>query len=139
MPTTLYVAGPVVDPREGLPDFYKSLLDLGEARGWNVRLPLRRDDTASMPPHVFADWVAHEISGSDAVLAIVVDGDQSVPSEITTAAREAKPQVLMAPQPDRVPRLLAGQPGVLGVASFDDVDAAFAALGEATEGPAVGL
>lgn len=131
---TLYVAGPVVDPNE-VPEVYRTIADWGAARGWEVRLPLLSAETMAMPPENFVKLIAEEIDGSDAVLAVVIEGDQSVPSEITTAAWDAKPQVLVAEQPGRVPRLLRGQPGVIAVVKSDEIGRALGALEDALGGP----
>jgi hypothetical protein len=134
MPNRLYVAGPVID-HGAMPDVYRTIADWGEARAWEVRLPLRHPDTERMTPETFTKWVGNEIHESDAVLAFVVGGDQSVPSEITMAASDSKPQVLVAQEPNRVPRLLEGQRGVVAVVPAEDLRRALGALEEVLDEP----
>lgn len=118
-----YVAGPVI--REG------TLLDpwvrhcysiIEEAAGYSqqraaiphVEMPLER-----ATPREFSAQILARIRDSRSVVAVFLPNDPSTPIECVLAVREGKRVLIIHQEGVRVPRLLAGLPGVETLA-FED-------------------
>jgi hypothetical protein len=118
----LYVAGPVIDPHQEVPEVYRAVQDAAESRGWSSTLPVRDREVDGMGPRQFVRHVAGQISQSAAVVAVIPPDDQNAPVEATLAAAEQKPQLVVSHGAKRVPRLIEGLPGVMTVVDSHERD-----------------
>ena len=121
MPQRIYVAGPVVDYGDKPPPLYRELQQLASRYpDVELSLPDRRADIDHLEPREFASAIQQEIRRSDAVVAWVRRGDQSVPVETAMASFAGLPQLIVADEPNAVPRIVAGLAGVDTVVASDD-------------------
>jgi len=111
-----YIAGPVI--REGTPldPWVRQCYSLiEEAAGYtrqrvaipHVEMPLER-----ATPREFSAQILGRIRDAQSVIAVFLPNDPSTPIECAFAVRERKRVLIIHQEGVRVPRLLAGLPGV---------------------------
>jgi hypothetical protein len=111
-----YIAGPVI--REGTPLdpwVQRCYSIIEEAAGYSrqraaipyVEMPLER-----ATPREFLAQILGRIRDARSVVAVFLPNDPSTPIECALAAREGKRVLIIHQEGVRVPRLLAGLPGV---------------------------
>jgi hypothetical protein len=115
---TIYVAGPVLRESRPAPtaseleQLYRRLAFAAEQAGGFVRLPLFDEELERLPPELFARPIWRRIEQADSVIAMIdapgghAGSNLSVAGEAHWAAQAGKPLVILAREPDRIPRLL---------------------------------
>ena len=120
-----YVAGPVIREGPPLDPWVRRCYSIiEEAAGYTrqraafpyVEMPLER-----ATPKEFSAQVIGRIRDSRSVVAVFLPNDPSTPIECALAVREGKRVLIIHQEGVRVPRLLAGLPGVetLAVEDFE--------------------
>jgi len=120
-----YVAGPVI--REGTPLdpwVWRCYSIIEEAAGYTrqrAAIPYVEMSLERATPKEFSAQIIGRIRDSRSVVAVFLPNDPSTPIECALAVREGKRVLIIHQERVRVPRLLAGLPGVemLAVEDFE--------------------
>ena len=118
-----YVAGPVI--RKGMPfdpwvQLCYSIIDEAAAHTrQHVAIPYVEMQLERATPREFSAQILGRIRDAGSVVAVFLPNDPSTPIECALAVREGKRVLIIHQVGVRVPRLLAGLPGVETLA-FED-------------------
>jgi hypothetical protein len=114
----LCVSGPVIrhsaewDVEPWVQHLYE-LVERASPKGSKVLLPRAEPDLERKQPLEFFHVMRRRLGVASAVVAVFTPGDVSVAIETTMAAIEGKKIVVIAENPEEIPRLLRGLPGVV--------------------------
>ncbi len=113
----IYVAGPVLRTGTRQPrwvaECYRLIQDVARpSPRYQVLLPAAELLLESMDARGFTTELRRRIVGADKVIAVFLPDDQSTPIECALAAAAGKRVLLLHEAGARVPRILAGLPGV---------------------------
>ncbi|MBI4532102.1 MAG: hypothetical protein HY709_11355 [Candidatus Latescibacteria bacterium] len=120
---TIYVAGPVIRPglaNRRFRSVFHDVVTAADATGEKVVLPELDRSLDRLKPPDFVKLISDRIASADGVLTVLTEGDQSAPVEATLAAICQKPQLVLAKNTKRVPRMIRGLPFVVDVVKFGD-------------------
>ena len=129
----VYVAGPVWRKRQGTSPLLVALYGQIEMNaaiyGVTVQIPREEEYLATLGPQPFASAIASRVSRANAVIVVLLSpasaedfGNVSVGVEAVLAAQAGKPLVILAQNPDRVPRLLRALAGKRQPYAFENID-----------------
>jgi hypothetical protein len=119
----IYVSGPPVDSIDGSKEQYAYIYSLIReiANGEHeVIFPIRTTQLAKLDPRAFFEEISRRIGGAEAVISVIVAGDQSTPVEATVASTKGKPQSVI--QIDHAPRLVQGLPKIVDIIKISSDD-----------------
>jgi hypothetical protein len=111
-----YIAGPVI--REGTPldpwvrRCYSMIAEAVSDRGQRAAIPYVEMPLERATPREFSAQILGRIRDARSVIAVFLPNDPSTPLECALAVREGKPVLIIHQEGVRIPRLLAGLPGV---------------------------
>ena len=111
-----YVAGPVI--REGMHldswvrRCYSIIEDAAKFAQQRAAIPYVEEPLERATPKEFSAQVLGRIRDSGSVVAVFLPNDTSTPIECALAVREGKRVLIIHQKGVRIPRLLAGLPGV---------------------------
>lgn len=113
----VYIAGPVPRSTTRQPvwvrECYRVIEDVVRAMPrYQARLPYADPLLEGMEARGFAAELTRRIASADSVIAVFLPDDQSVPVECALAAVAGKRVLLLHEAGTRIPRILAGMPGV---------------------------
>jgi hypothetical protein len=113
----IYVTGPVIrhSPQWDLAPWVQEIYDhiKGHPNGGGaVKLPHVEADLDEKQPNEFFHAIRQRMGNAGAVIAVFTPGDVSVAIETTVASVSGRKIILIAEDPESVPRLLRGLPGV---------------------------
>lgn len=114
---SIYIAGPVLRPTTRQPNWVTACYELVKEVVYFVlrdeaRFPVAEPLLEPMDAPAFASEVARRIASADRVIAVFLPDDQSTPIECALAASARKHILLLHQAGTRIPRILAGLPGV---------------------------
>jgi hypothetical protein len=111
-----YVAGPVVRKETSLDPWVRNCYSLIEKAAGQMRqraaIPYVEMPLEEATPTEFSKQILGRIRDSRSVVAVFLPNDASTPIECALAVREGKRVLIIHQEGVRVPRLLAGLPGV---------------------------
>ena len=111
-----YIAGPVI--REGTPldpwvrQCYSIIDEAAGSTRQRAAIPYAELPLERANPREFSAQILGRIRDARSVIAVFLPNDPSTPIECVLAVREGKRVLIIHREGVRVPRLLAGQPGV---------------------------
>lgn len=123
----VYVSGPVMrsapewDLAPWVQEAYETLQAALKARGAEAQLPRAETDLERKAPREFFHAIKKRVTGAQAFVGVVGEGDMSTAIEASMAAVAGKKLLLVVEDGAEVPRLLAGLPGMVGVIEFSDL------------------
>jgi hypothetical protein len=134
-----YVAGPVLGDRgdriaPDIEELYDLIRGRLQERGYSVSLPEVDPYLEGAPPEQFFEAIRGRIESSEIIITVFTGENISASIEAVIASVSGKPQGILVRDRDRVPRLLAGLPGVVSVEQFDSADALLDGFGEPVQG-----
>ena len=138
--TSIYVSGPVIrrslpllnlkrlalDGMAGIaaPDkAYRWLAQTARSLDFELLLPVSDPYLEIALPESFAREIRQRIERADGIVSIFSRTDSSGPVESTMASMMGRRQIIFAANPDIVPRIMRGMPGVLGTFHITDESA----------------
>lgn len=121
---TVHIAGPVVGRgtavRSWVGDAYRDIMASSRDLNIGATLPEATAELELAEPDDFVEWNRRKIESSDIVITVFAHGDVSAGVEAGMAALLGKQQLIVAEDVARLPRMLRGLPGIVGVLSVED-------------------
>lgn len=99
---------------------YSTIAGVAKESGINIYLPISDPSLEEASPQSFSSVIYKRIMECDKVVALYNPLDASGPIETAFAASEGKQILVLARDPELVPRLMRGLPGIRGIVRIDD-------------------
>jgi nucleoside 2-deoxyribosyltransferase len=121
---TVHIAGPVVGRRTPVKGWvahaYQEIMQSSRDLNLEAMLPEAKPELEAAEPDAFVEWNRQKIDSSDIVITVFAHDDVSAGVEAGMAALLGKQQLIVAEDVSRVPRMLRGLPGIVGVLPAGD-------------------